>query len=210
MEERSYVRILPVLFLEYLAISLARTLFPQMIVDGFGEYSYLVVGVSETVKGLLAFLSCPMFGKLSDKIGRKPCLLLTMLGSTFPVWILVFAPSITVYLISLSFSGLFSATFSLTFAYISDCVEGKKRAPAFGMALATFGLSFTIGPLLGSYIAQEFDANVVFATSMFLVVINLIYIVVALPETTIISMRVSHYQSMCCKSWTNDKLLGTA
>jgi hypothetical protein len=66
-----YTKILPVLFLEYLVVSLARSLVPSMIVDSFGAYSYLAVGVMETLKGLLAFVSSPLFGKLSDKIGMN-------------------------------------------------------------------------------------------------------------------------------------------
>ncbi len=65
-----YGRILPVLFFEYLAISIARTLFPGMIVNAFGRYSYMAVGLIETLKGLLAFVSSPLFGRLSDKIGK--------------------------------------------------------------------------------------------------------------------------------------------
>lgn len=64
-----YTKILPVLFIEYLAMSLARSLFPAMILESFGSYSYLAVGIMETMKGLLSFVSSPLFGKLSDKIG---------------------------------------------------------------------------------------------------------------------------------------------
>ncbi len=183
----SFTKILPVLFFEYLAISIARTLFPQMIVDGFGEKSYFVVGICETIKGLLAFISCPLFGKLSDRVGRKICLLISMLGTTFPVWLMAFSNSIVVYMIALSISGFFSATFSLTFAYISDCVDRKMRAPAYGFALATFGLSFTIGPIIGSYVAELYGANLVFSLSLFLVILNLLYIAMVLPETVQLS-----------------------
>lgn len=48
---KEYTRILPVLFLEFLSVSLARSLFPQMIVDTYGGYSYLAVGIMETIKG---------------------------------------------------------------------------------------------------------------------------------------------------------------
>lgn len=183
----AFSKILPVLFMEYLAISLARTLFPQMIVDTFGEKSYFVVGICETIKGLLAFVSCPLFGKLSDRVGRKICLLMSMLGTTFPVWLMVFTNNIVLYMIALSASGFFSATFSLTFAYISDCVDRKMRAPAYGFALATFGLSFTIGPLIGSYIAEQYGTNVVFSLSLFLVLLNFLYIAFILPETVQLS-----------------------
>jgi MFS family permease len=70
-----YSKILPVLFLEYLVVSLARSLVPGMIVESFGAYSYFAVGIMETVKGLLAFVSSPLFGKLSDKIGTYTCVI---------------------------------------------------------------------------------------------------------------------------------------
>lgn len=79
-----YSKILPVLFLEYLVVSLARSLVPKMIVDKFGAYSYLAVGVMETLKGLLAFVSSPLFGKLSDKIGAL------FLASTWSLFVLMY------------------------------------------------------------------------------------------------------------------------
>lgn len=193
-----YTHILPVLFMEYLAISIARGVLPRMIVDAFGSYSYLTVGVMETLKGLLAFVSSPLFGKLSDKIGRKYCLLVTVVGTTFPVGLMTFTSNMYLYAIFLSISGFFSATFALTFAYISDCVEVKKRAPAYGLALATFGLSFTVGPAVGSYIAEEFGVKSIFLLSLLLTVVNVFYIVLKLPETahSMDSMSVTYRQKL--------------
>jgi MFS transporter, DHA1 family, tetracycline resistance protein len=178
-----YTKILPVLFLEYLSLSLVRSLVPSMIVDSFGGYSYFAVGVMETLKGLLSFVSSPLFGKLSDRIGRKYCLLVTVLGTTLPVLFLAFSNNMVLYSVALSISGFFSATFALTFAYISDCVSSQKRAPAYGLALATFGLSFTIGPIAGSYMAAQFGESFVFAASLVLVVLNVFYILLYLPES---------------------------
>ncbi len=101
-----------------------------------------------------------------------------------PVCIMVFTSNMIVYSVAMSISGFFSATFALTFAYISDCVvDKKKRAPAYGLALATFGLSFCIGPIMGSYIAEEFGTQAVFGLSLVLVGINILYILTYLPET---------------------------
>ena len=87
-------------------------------------------------------------------------------------------------LFELLLASITSATFPLTFAYISDCVEDKKkRAPAFGLALATFGLSFCLGPVSGSYLAKQFGDKSVFLTSFVLVLVNISYIVFFLPET---------------------------
>jgi MFS family permease len=89
-----------------------------------------------------------------------------------------------IYVFFISFHPTISATFPLTFAYISDCVEDKKkRAPAFGLALATFGLSFCLGPVSGSYLAKQFGDKSVFLTSFVLVLVNISYIVFFLPET---------------------------
>ena len=65
---------------------------------------------------------------------------------------------IDVFVTLLALSGMFSSTFTLTFAYISDVVKDRDgRVAAYGLALATFGLSFTIGPLLGGYLANVDD-----------------------------------------------------
>ena len=184
-----FTRVLPVLFYEYLAISLARSLIPGMIVKEFGDYTYLAVGIMETIKGILAFLSCPAFGRLSDRIGRKYCLLVTVTGTTLPICILAFTSNMYIYAIVMSLSGVFSATFPLTFAYISDCVDKKHRAPAYGLALATFGLSFCIGPLSGSYLAAQFTDQAVFLMSLALVLLNIFYIIMYLPETVTGSAR---------------------
>lgn len=80
-------------------------------------------------------------------------------------------------------SGFFAATFPLTFAYIADCVPATERAPAYGLALATLGLSFTIGPPLGGYIDSNFGSRPVFILSSVLVLLDILYILFVLPET---------------------------
>ncbi len=195
-----HLYVLPVLLLEFLALALTRAVIPSLLLQTFDDSVYFVMGCAECVRGLLAFVACPMFGKISDVVGRKACLFVTVLGTCLPVCTLAvmtwrdyrhvqeggdysFASynydgvndsgseefSMThheyntysvrkrmwVFVILLSLSGIFSSTFTLTFAYISDTVKRKKdRVSAYGLALATFGLSFTIGPLAGGYLAH--------------------------------------------------------
>jgi DHA1 family tetracycline resistance protein-like MFS transporter len=110
---------------------------------------------------------------MSDVLGRKSCLFVTVLGTCSPVCSLAVMSlqnhaldeqqqhqRIWMFVVLLAFSGLFSSTFTLTFAYISDTVKNKKdRVTAYGLALATFGLSFTIGPMAGGYLAHVVDIN---------------------------------------------------
>jgi DHA1 family tetracycline resistance protein-like MFS transporter len=178
-----YKYILPVLFMEYLALSLTRSILPVLVIDRFSGYSYLVLGLIETVKGLLSFIFCPFFGMMSDAYGRKYLVLVSMIGTTLPVCYLVYQEDMLIYSVLVGLSGMFSASFALTFAYISDCVERDQCASAFGLALATFGLSFTIGPALGAFLSSAYDYSLVFQFSLALVLLNSCYIVFFLPET---------------------------
>ena len=96
---------------------------------------------------------------------------------------------------------MFSATFALSFAYISDCVHHQDRAAAFGLALATFGLSYSVGPLIGAYLSQNYNSSIVFDLSLALTICNLLFISLLLPETQEndhnISMVSIHTNSIC-------------
>lgn len=221
-----HLYILPVLLLEFLAIALTRAVLPSLLLEKYDTNVYLVMGFAECARGLLAFVSCPLFGKLSDLIGRKLCLLFTVAGTCAPVCSLALLPwdtlgvsnaadmmnvtataagaqddaaamwpvfvshqskirpeAITVFVVLLSLSGIFSSTFTLVFAYISDTVSGRdERVTAYGLAMATLGLSFTIGPMLGGYLAQ-YNTRYVFALSLILTIVDLAYIYVILPES---------------------------
>ena len=168
-DDLTYLYVLPVLLFEFLAIAITRAVLPSKLLKAFGRNVYVIMGVCEFLRGLLAFVACPWFGRISDNLGRKPCLFITVLGTCAPICSLAlfgnFSSTATaedndiqmwIFVLLLALSGCFSATFTLTFAYISDCVPtGDKRVAAYGLALATFGLSFTIGPMAGGYLARS-------------------------------------------------------
>jgi DHA1 family tetracycline resistance protein-like MFS transporter len=91
--------------------------------------------------------------------------------------------AIDIFVVLLALSGVFSSTFTLVFAYISDTVRQRdERVSAYGLALATFGLSFTIGPMAGGYLSQA-STHYVFICSFLLTVLDLLYIYFILPES---------------------------
>ena len=221
-----HLAVLPVLLLEFLALALTRAVLPSLLLKRYGSRTYIIMGGAECIRGIFAFFACPLFGKLSDVYGRRPCLLITVVGTLAPVCSLAFwkpdsgyddkssigmtaelsdnlttletdhildgidagdasseggswfptlffgmdsqqqfsiniLPSlhrIDVFVMLFALSGVFASTFTLTFAYISDVVKDRDgRVSAYGLALATFGLSFTVGPLLGGYFANVND-----------------------------------------------------
>jgi DHA1 family tetracycline resistance protein-like MFS transporter len=230
-----HLYVLPVLLFEFLALSLTRAVLPALLLQKYGNRVYLVMGCADCVRGLLAFLTCPLFGKVSDVVGRRLCLFITVFGTCAPVCSLAFfsweslsnefseenhvdfggaasqsvvepeeasdawssmmglsSPAgtdtlhphaITVFVVLLALSGLFSSTFTLVFAYISDTVrQQEERVSAYGLAMATFGLSFTIGPMAGGYLAKE-NCQYVFLCSLLLTILDLLYIYFILPES---------------------------
>ncbi|GAX15782.1 hypothetical protein FisN_3Lh225 [Fistulifera solaris] len=260
-QKYQHLYVLPVLLLEFLAIALTRAILPGLLLQKYGDSVYLVMGCTECVRGLLAFLACPFFGKLSDVIGRKVCLFVTVLGTCAPVCVLAFFSwdtqqqqteesnmststddnfwsslldpaanevamsafhpnAVTVFVILLALSGIFSSTFTLVFAYISDTVHRQdERVSAYGLALATFGLSFTMGPIVGGYLAQQ-NKQYVFLTSLLLTVVDLAYIYFILPESrsidvpssaasTISLMTLDHNFSSSWKPWDSLRLIAT-
>lgn len=104
--------------------------------------------------------------------------------------------AITVFVILLSLSGIFSSTFTLVFAYISDTVRQQdERVSAYGLALATFGLSFTIGPMVGGYLAKS-HKQYVFLTSLILTIVDLLYVYFVLPESRVLDHEVTVQSSI--------------
>ncbi len=211
-----HLYVLPVLLLEFLALALTRAVLPGMLLQQYGSATYLVLGCADCVRGLLAFVACPLFGKLSDQWGRRVCLLITVMGTCAPVCSLALFPwktpsssttmamamatdmeyqlpplAIPVFVLLLCVSGIFSSTFTLVFAYISDTIPHREeRVSAYGLALATFGLSFTIGPMAGGYLAKT-NTHYVFLTSFLLTILDVFYIWFVLPESKQNSSEVS-------------------
>jgi len=89
-QSRPHLVVLSVLLLEFLALALTRAVLPSLLLKRYGSQTYIVMGVAECVRGILAFFACPLFGKLSDVWGRRPCLLITVMGTLAPVCSLAF------------------------------------------------------------------------------------------------------------------------
>jgi MFS family permease len=88
--QQQHIAILPVLLLEFLALALTRAVLPHLLLARYGSQTYIIMGCAECIRGLLAFITCPMFGKVSDRWGRRPCLLVTVAGTLMPVCSLAF------------------------------------------------------------------------------------------------------------------------
>lgn len=128
------------------------------------------------------FLFAPVLGNLSDKYGRRPVLLFSLLGFGIDYLFLSFAPSIGWLFIGRIIAGITGASFTTASAYIADISTPENRAQNFGMIGAAFGLGFILGPMIGGLLG-ELGARVPFFVAAGLALLNCAYGYFVLPES---------------------------
>ncbi len=133
---------------------------------------------------IMQFIFAPVLGNLSDKYGRRPVLLFSLLGFGIDYLFLSFAPTIGWLFVGRVIAGITGASFTTASAYIADISTAENRAQNFGMIGAAFGLGFIIGPLLGGLLG-EFGPRVPFIVSAGLALLNLVYGYFVLPESLV-------------------------
>ena len=160
---RAWFLVVPILFLDFLVLSLPGGVLPVIITDHFGAEAYMLTGYAQTTKGVLAFLTSPALGSCSDAVGRKWLFLLTVLGTAMPNAALGLGASLEVHLVLVGVSGLFAATFPLAFAYIADSVPPHGRSSAYGLAIGLgLGGAFLVGPPVGAVLNEHYGSPSVF------------------------------------------------
>jgi MFS family permease len=117
--------------------------------------SGLVIGAVVATDSLLSFLLAPAWGRLSDRIGRRPVILLGLLGSAIAYSVFGLAASLAVLFLARILSGSLGATVNVAQAALADTTPPEQRSRAMGMIGAAFGLAFTIGPALGGIASKR-------------------------------------------------------
>lgn len=148
--------VLVCVFIDMLGVGLAAPVLPLLIGDFVktpDEQAHWY-GILIAVFGLMQFICMPMLGALSDKIGRKPVLLLSSAGVGINFLITAWAPSLAWLFVGRFIGGACSASMSVASAYASDVSTPENRAKTFGMIGAAFGVGFIVGPMLGGVLGS--------------------------------------------------------
>lgn len=131
---------------------------------------------------MMQFICAPVIGALSDKFGRRPVLLLSLLGFGIDYLFLSFAPTIGWLFVGRIIAGITGASFTTASAYIADISTNENRAQNFGMVGAAFGLGFIIGPVIGGLLGS-FGPRIPFLVAAGLSLLNAAYGYFVLPES---------------------------
>ncbi len=153
------------------------------------EVSHVSINQAVTYSGwmmasyaIMQFFFSPVLGGLSDRFGRRPVLLLSLMGLGIDYLFLATANSLPLLFLGRIIAGVCGASFTTSFAYIADVSEPEKRAQNFGMMGAAFGLGFIIGPFIGGMFS-EFGTRAPFIVAACLSLLNCLYGFFILPES---------------------------
>jgi DHA1 family tetracycline resistance protein-like MFS transporter len=130
----------------------------------------------------MQFVFAPVLGSLSDRLGRRPVLLISLAGATVNYLFLAFAPNLWMLLLGRAIAGLTSANMSVATAYLTDISAPEVRARRFGLLSAMFGAGFIIGPVLGGALGDHW-LRLPFIAAAILNGSNFLLAFLMLPET---------------------------
>ncbi len=140
------------------------------------------VGLLFASYSVMQLIFSPVLGRLSDKYGRRPILLISLLGTSAGFLILGFATTLTLLFIGRIIDGISGGNISTAQAYIADVTTKENRAKGMGLIGAAFGLGFVFGPAIGGVLSR-WGINVPFLFAGGLALANAILLYFALPET---------------------------
>jgi MFS transporter, DHA1 family, tetracycline resistance protein len=129
----------------------------------------------------MQFLAAPVLGFLSDRFGRKPILLLSLIGSAVGYLIMANAHSLTMLFIARIIAGVCGASVGTAAAYIADITPPENRSRRMGLIGAAFGVGFVLGPAIGGILSQ-FSTVAPFWFGALLAALNAGAVVLFLPE----------------------------
>ncbi|KAI8606041.1 major facilitator superfamily domain-containing protein, partial [Dissophora ornata] len=170
----------------------------------------LLGGALGSLFSILQFVASPVIGKLSDVLGRRRVLLISMLGNLVSCGVWLFANSFELFVLSRVIGGLSEGNVQLSIAMISDITTPATRSRGLAMVGIAFAIAFTVGPALGAHFANKdlvalfpdlaqyglhpFSGSALLA--MVLLTVESLYLYAKLPETNSESWRLAVQQTV--------------
>lgn len=173
--------LLAIVFIDLLGFGIVIPLLPPLVKD-MGEGPFMV-GLIIGVFSFFQFLFSPILGRLSDKYGRKPVLLISTAINALGYFILFFSHSIWMLILARTLSGIGTANLPVVQAYIADTSEKHERTKRMSLIASMFGLGFIFGPFVGGFTASNYDINTPFIITAVFSTINALFILLLLPES---------------------------
>jgi DHA1 family tetracycline resistance protein-like MFS transporter len=171
--------------LDMLAMGMIAPVLPRLVTQFLGgnqTRAAEMYGIFATVWALGQFFFSPVLGSLSDRFGRRPVVLLSNFGLGIDYLVMALAPTLGWLFAGRIVSGITSASVPTAMAYIADVTPPAKRAQAFGLISAAFGVGFVLGPALGGVLGN-INTRLPFYVAGGMSLLNAMYGLFILPES---------------------------
>lgn len=180
---RPLVVIYATVFLDAVGIGIVFPILPQLIRDvtqvaDIAPY----VGWLAALYAAMQLLCAPVLGALSDRMGRRPVLLVSMAGAAINYALMALAPQLWMLMLGRALAGMTSANLSVATAYLTDITPADQRARRFGLMSAMFGAGFIVGPVLGGMLGEQ-GVRLPFIAAALLNAGTFLFACVSLPES---------------------------
>ncbi|WP_157970204.1 TCR/Tet family MFS transporter [Pelagibacterium sediminicola] len=180
------VFILITVFLDIVGLGIILPVLPGLILeltDGDNVANAAVIGgYLVFVYASMQFLFSPILGNLSDRWGRRPVLLLSLVGLSIDYFLMAWAPTLAWLFVGRVLSGICGAAMGTATAYVADITPKEKRSQRFGLIGAAFGLGLIVGPVIGGELG-EFGPRAPFYLAATLAATNVVFGFFVLPES---------------------------
>ena len=187
------------ILVDVIGIGIILPIIPDLIMEltGEGNHMAIIYGMwLTTAFAGMQFLFSPVLGEISDKYGRRPILLIALLGLSIDYLIHAWAPSIVWLFLGRFLAGITGASFTVASAYIADVSTKENKAKNFGLIGAAFGIGFIIGPGIGGFFG-EIDIRLPFYIAAGLTFANFLFGYFFVPESlTMENRRQINYAKM--------------
>lgn len=180
---RSLIVIFAAICLDAVGIGLVFPILPRLLEEVTHSPDVApYIGIMTALYAVMQFVFAPMLGALSDNLGRRPVLLVSLAGAAINYVVMAFAPQLWMLFLGRAIAGLTSANVSVAMAYITDISPPQTRARRFGLFNAMFGAGFIVGPVLGGLLGDHW-LRLPFIVAAVLNALNLLLAFFILPES---------------------------
>ena len=171
--------------LDSIGFGIIMPVVPHLIMDITGDGvadAARIAGLLMFTFAAMQFIASPILGNLSDRYGRRPILLFSLLAMGCNFLLMGWAPTLIWLFVGRMISGVSASTYGTANAYIADTFPPEKRAQYFALLGAGFGMGFIVGPAIGGFLG-EYGPRTPFFAAAGLTFVNVIYGFFVLPES---------------------------
>ena len=175
------------IFIDLIGFGIVIPVLPRYA-EHFGA-STMQIGWLVGIFSLMQFISAPLWGGLSDRIGRRPVLVISVLGNACGFFLMGYAGAVFTLIVARAISGISGGNISTAQAYIADITKPEERSKAMGLIGAAFGLGFIFGPAIGGWTSSHYGFAAPMFLAAWLALANAVLIACILPESLSAEVR---------------------